>query len=154
MERLEKPYKSNCTRYWTKTNYSEFVDDPDERHYNGRRNQIKYSTAVIILKELYINFLFSIHQLFIFSSNAIFLKFIFLNLHLKQCKRICLLSGIAMDCECIHPLYLDFDYERRSVSEDDIDHFKMCNLTQGSKFSYYLSQYIPLISLIIIFLQQ
>ena len=51
MERLEKPYKSNCTRYWTKTNYSEFVDDPDERHYNGRRNQIKYSTAVIIFKE-------------------------------------------------------------------------------------------------------
>ena len=51
MERLEEPYKSNCTRYWTKTNYSEFFDDPDERHYNGRRNQIKYSTAVIIFKE-------------------------------------------------------------------------------------------------------
>ena len=46
-ERREEPYTSNCTKNWSKTNYSKYVDDFDETNYNGSRRAIKYKSTVM-----------------------------------------------------------------------------------------------------------
>ena len=46
----------------------------------------------------------------------------------NQCQRICLYSSIVMDCECIHPLYVDFDALRNVRFANISRQIETCNL--------------------------
>ena len=59
---------------------------------------------------------------------------------LQLCQRMCLLDTIADKCQCIHPLYTDFDLFKNHL--EATYEMEICNLIQESKLNYYLSWYI------------
>ena len=56
----------------------------------------------------------------------------------QLCQRMCLLDIIAEKCQCIHPLYTDFDLFKNYL--EATYEMQICNLIQKSKYTaYYLS---------------
>ena len=52
----------------------------------------------------------------------------------QQCYRICVLKWIADECECIHPLFLDFEDQRRVLGRNGTNDLDMCILKQKGKY--------------------
>ena len=59
---------------------------------------------------------------------------------------------VVTDCECIHPLYLDFDNLRNHLSANETNPLKPCNLTQGGKYCHIWRSDHRIIENIIIFI--
>ena len=50
----------------------------------------------------------------------------------QQCQRICLFSLIAEECNCMHPLYTDFDDLRKmKIERNNTSEMKVCNLIEN-----------------------
>ena len=47
---------------------------------------------------------------------------------LVECQRACLFSTIAMECNCFHPLYLDYD-DQRKVNDQRLEPCDLANFT-------------------------
>ena len=47
LHRQEEPYPSNCTRSWTRTNFTELMNDPEEGD-DSNDNALRYNMAVRI----------------------------------------------------------------------------------------------------------
>ena len=122
MTRYEAPYPSKCTKSWEGTSLSQLV----KRATKKKETELHYKLAVNNPKNWRNNnFQFLIFQL---CSNY---EWNFCNI-LQLCQRMCLFNEVVEKCQCLHPVYTDFDALRNpKYTTNGTSRLEVCNLIAG-----------------------
>ena len=110
--RQKSPYTSECMSEWDEVPYTEYLDVSEA----GR-----YSINVSIFLRLIITHFYSSHSILSNIHGISSINF----LYFQECKRACFFQNVIENCGCFHPLFLDFDENKKG--------YQPCNLTQYCK---------------------
>ena len=91
---------------------------------DGRELNYKLAVSVPISDTVILNDMNNVFELVIIILLKIF----------QQCQRFCLFEAVVTNCECLHPLYTDFDELRQQyVKGNETLKLKICDLLQEGK---------------------
>ena len=108
--RQKSPYTSECMSEWDEVPYTEYLDVSEAGRYS--------INVSVFLRLITTNFLLEIVSNIHGISSINILWF-------QECKRACFFQSVIEKCGCFHPLFLDFDENKKG--------YQPCNQTQYCK---------------------